>query len=107
MAITFEHKGTNYTLEYTRDAIKQMERSGFSLENAASQPITSLLVLFKGAFIAHHPRTSQATIDEIWDNLGNKDGLFEALATLYNEPIEALMKEPEDDSKKIKWKVAK
>ena len=106
MAITFEHKGTNYTLEYTRDAIKQLERGGFNLDNAASQPITSLLVLFKGAFIAHHPRTSQAVIDEIWDSLGDKDGLFEALANLYNEPIEAMMKEPED-SKKIAWKVTK
>lgn len=106
MAITFEHKGTNYTLEFTRDAIKQMERSGFSIENAASQPVTSLLVLFKGAFLAHHPRTSQAVIDEIWDSLGDKDGIFEALANLYNEPIEAMMKEPED-SKKIAWKVTK
>lgn len=106
MAIVFESNGTQYTLEYTRDAIKQMERSGFSLDNAANQPISSLLVLFKGAFIAHHPRTSQAVIDEIWDNLGDKDGLFEALIDLYNEPLEAMMKEP-DDAKKIAWKVTK
>jgi len=105
MAIVFEHKGTQYTLEFTRDAIKQMERVGFSIENAANQPITSLLTLFKGAFIAHHPRTSQTVIDEIWENLGDKDGLFEALANLYNEPMEALMKEPEDESKKITWSV--
>ena len=105
MAIVFEHKGTQYTLEFTRDAIKQMERGGFNLENAASQPITSLLTLFKGAFIAHHPRTSQAVIDEIWDDLENKDGLFEALVNLYNEPMVALMKEPDDEGKKIAWKV--
>ena len=105
MAICFEHKGTQYTLEYTRDSVKQMERGGFSIETAADTPITSLLTLFKGAFIAHHPRTSQNTIDEIWENLGNKDGLFEALANLYNEPMEALMKEPEDESKKIAWSV--
>jgi len=104
MAIVFEHKGTQYTLEYTRDAIKQMERGGFSLDKAGETPITSLLALFKGAFIAHHPRTSQSTIDEIWDSLGNKDGLFEALANLYNEPLEALMKEP-DEGKKIAWTV--
>lgn len=105
MAIVFEHRGTQYNLEFTRDSIKQMERAGFNLDTAQAQPMTSLLTLFKGAFVAHHPRTSQNIIDEIWENLGDKDGLFEALVNLYNEPMEALMKEPEDESKKIAWRV--
>ena len=104
MAISFEHKGTQYTLEFSRESVKRMESVGFSLENAANQPVTALLTLFKGAFITHHPRISQSVIDEIWDDLGNKDGLFDALISLYNEPVEALMKEP-DEGKKIEWKV--
>ncbi len=104
MAISFENKGTHYTLEFTRDSVKQMERVGFSVAMAENQPVTAMQTLFKGAFIAHHPRISQATIDDIWENLGNKDGLFDALLNLYNEPIEALMKEPEE-GKKIEWKV--
>lgn len=104
MAIVFEHKGTQYTLEYTRDSVKQLERAGFNYEEAGAKPITSLMTLFKGAFLAHHQRTSQTTIDEIWESLENKDGLFDALAELYNEPIEALMKEP-DEGKKIAWSV--
>ncbi|MBR1904842.1 MAG: DUF5055 domain-containing protein [Clostridiales bacterium] len=104
MAISFENKGTQYTLEFTRDSVKQMERVGFSVSMAENMPVTAMQTLFKGAFIAHHPRISQATIDEIWDNLGNKDGLFDALLDLYNEPVEALMKEPEE-GKKIEWKV--
>lgn len=105
--ITFEHNGTQYNLEYTRETIKQMERNGFSLDTASAKPITSLLLLFKGAFIAHHPHVSQSTIDEIWENLENKEGLFDALTDLYNEPLETLFKEPEDESKKVAWKVAK
>lgn len=105
MAIVFEHKGTNYTLEFTRDSIKQMERSGFDLDKASSQPVTSLLTLFKGAFLAHHSRTSQSVIDEIWDSLGDKDGIFEALIALYQEPLAAMMDEPEDEGKKIMWRV--
>ena len=104
MAISFENKGTQYTREFTRDSVKQMERVGFSVAMAENQPVTAMQTLFKGAFIAHHPRISQSTIDDIWENLGNKDGLFDALLNLYNEPIEALMKEPEE-GKKIEWKV--
>lgn len=106
MAVVFESNGTQYTLEYTRDSIKQMERGGFSLSEAGNQPMTSLTALFKGAFIAHHPRLSQNVIGEIWENISDKDGLFEALIDLYNEPLEALMKEPEE-GKKIVWKVTK
>ena len=104
MAIVFEHQGTQYTLEFTRDSVKQMERNGFHLDDAASMPVSSLLILFRGSFLAHHPRTSQSTIDEIWENLGDKEGVFEALVSLYNEPLEALLKEP-DEGKKIAWSV--
>ena len=83
-----------------------MERGGFSLSEAGNQPMTSLTALFMGAFIAHHPRLSQNAIEEIWENISDKDGLFEALINLYNEPLEALMKEPEE-GKKIMWKVTK
>ena len=106
MAITFEYKGTDYTLEFSRDSVKQMERAGFSFSDVADKPYTSLMALFKGAFLCHHARTSQAVIDEIWDNRGDKEGLFEALADLYNEPIEAMMAEP-DEGKKIGWEVVK
>ena len=106
MAITFEYKGNDYTLEFTRDSIKQMERAGFSYSQVEEKPYTSLMTLFKGAFLAHHPRVSQTTIDEIWDNLGDKEGMFEVLANLYNEPLEAMMAEPEE-GKKIMWKVTK
>ena len=106
MAIAFNHKGTDYTLEFTRDSIKQMERHGFDLNAALSQPVTSVATLFRGAFSAHHPHVSQTTVDEIWDGMENKNGLFEALIDLYNEPLEALMEEPEE-GKKIEWKVVK
>lgn len=106
MAISFQHKGTDYTLEFTRDSIKQMERVGFSLDTAASQPVTALETLFKYAFVAHHPRISQTVLKEIWDGMDDKNGLFEALIDLYNEPLEAMFEEPEE-GKKIEWKVVK
>ena len=106
MAITFEHKGTQYILEFTRDSIKQMERVGFSLDAIEDRPMSSCETLFRGAFSAHHPRISQATVQEIWEDMGDKNGLFEALVELYSVPFEAMLKEPEE-GKKIEWKVVK
>ena len=106
MAIVFEHKGTNYTLEFSRDSVKQMERNGFDISEIGGKPYTALSALFKGAFLCHHSRVSQTIIEEIWEGLENKEDLFEALVNLYNEPIEAMMKEP-DEGKKISWKVTK
>ena len=42
-------------------------------------------------------------IDEIYANMPNKDKLIEKLAEMYNEPILALMEEPEDSAKNVDW----
>jgi hypothetical protein len=52
--LNFEYKGKEYTLEYTRETIKQMEREGFVAEDVANKPMLTLPKLFAGAFKAHH-----------------------------------------------------
>ena len=101
--IVFTYDGKDYTLEYTRRTIKQMEDEGFVARNIDDKPMTLLPALFAGAFKAHHRFVKQYMIDEIYANMPSKDKLIEKLAEMYNEPIISLMEEPEDSAKNVDW----
>lgn len=93
--ISITYKGNDYTLEYTRASVEQMERTGFNVSEMTAKPMTMLPALFRGAFVAHHKFVKPAVIDEIFATLGDKMTLLEKLAEMYNEPIEAMLEEPE------------
>lgn len=102
--ITFEHKGKEYTLEFTRDSIKQMEREGFVSNDVVNKPMLTLPKLFAGAFKAHHKfDIKQKDIDAMFDMFTNKAALLEKLAEMYSEPMEALMDDPADAGNAIAW----
>lgn len=90
--IKFEHNDKEYTLEYTRESVKQMEREGFVAGDIVTKPMLTLPKLFAGAFKAHHKYdTKQKQIDEIFELFTNKQALVEKLSEMYAEPIETLM----------------
>ena len=90
--INFEYNKKEYTLEYTRETIKQMEREGFVAGDILTKPMSTLPKLFAGAFKAHHRfDTKQKMIDEIFELFTNKQALIEKLAEMYAEPMETLM----------------
>ena len=101
--IIFSYEGKDYTLEYTRRTIKQMEDEGFVAKDIDDRPMTLLPALFAGAFKTHHRFVKQDVIDAIYANMPNKDKLIEKLAEMYNEPIMSLMDEPEDTAKNVDW----
>lgn len=102
--ISFTDDKIRYTLEFTRDSVKQMEKNGFSINDVSSQIVTSYTELFKGAFLANHPDIEEAKIDSIFAAMPDKPKLFEKLVTMYVDVISTLTAEPEDSSKKIVWK---
>lgn len=98
--MTFTYDGKDYTLEFTRKTVIETENMGFNAQYIDTKPITSLSILFRGAFLAHHRDTRVSEIDKIFESF-TKEGLLEALANLYYEPIKVLM---ENDSKNaVKW----
>ena len=102
--INFEYKGKEYCLEYTRETVRQMEREGFKPENLISKPMLTLPKLFEGAFKAHHNfglKTKE--IEEMFVKFTNKEALLEKLMDMYNEPMEAMLDEPEDEGNAIAW----
>lgn len=92
--LSFTYEGKDYTLEYTRRTVRQMEESGFVASDIDKKPMTLLPQLFAGAFLAHHKFEKQMTIDKIYAALPNKDELVGKLAEMYNDPISTLMDEP-------------
>ncbi len=101
--ITFTHNGVSYTLEYTRDTIRQMERQGFSIQDFERKPMTILPQMFAGAFLAHHKSVSADVIDSIFKKMPDKSKLLEKLGEMYSEPLQTLLSEPEDNEGKVEW----
>jgi len=104
--IIFEYKGKEYTLEFTRKSIEIMERQGFVASDITDKPMTTLPTLFAGAFLAHHRYVKKEVIDEIFSKIKNKQELISKLAEMYNEPILALVEEPEEDEGNIEWEAS-
>ena len=101
--LNFEYGGKEYTLEYTRESVKQMEREGFVAGDIVNKPMLTLPKLFAGAFKAHHKYdTKQKQIDEIFELFKNKQALVEKLAEMYAEPMETLMDDV-DEGNAIAW----
>lgn len=101
--LNFEYKGKEFTLEYTRETVKQMEREGFVANDIITKPMNTLPKLFAGAFKAHHKYDAkQKDIDEIFDLFSNKEALIEKLAEMYHAPFESLM-EDADEGNAIAW----
>ncbi len=100
--LTFTFKGKEYTLEYTRRTVRQMEDSGFIASEVGDKPM-QILRLFSGAFLAHHRSVKADVIEEIYKAMPHKEDLITALIDMYNEPIEALMDEPDEESGNVEW----
>lgn len=93
--IVLNYEGKDYTLEFNRRIVRQMEADGFRID--ANMPVTLILDLFKGAFKMHHRKLPAETIEDMWDAQRDKDKLLSALVSMYSEPVAALMDEPEDE----------
>ena len=102
--LSFTHKGKDYCLEYTRKSVEIMEKNGFKASDIHDKPMTTLPALFAGAFLANHRFVKQDVIDEIFSRMTNKTELIGKLAEMYNEPIMALVDDPDDDSEgNVNW----
>lgn len=101
--LTFTYDGKDYTLEFTRRTVAEMEKKGFIASDIADKPMTTLPALFAGAFLAHHRFVKEDIINDIYSKLTKKEDLIGKLAEMYNEPILALVEEPEKTEGNLDW----
>ena len=101
--LKFTYEDKEYTLEFTRRTVTEMEKKGFIASEVETKPMSTLPAMFEGAFLAHHRFVKKNVIDEIFAKLTNKEELMGKLAEMYNEPIMALIEEPEADEGNVGW----
>lgn len=101
--IRFTYKDEDYTLEFTRRTVRQMEENGFVAKDLENKPVSIVPTLFAGAFRAHHPFIKTQLVNEILDQFPDKYKLVETLAEMYAEPIEAMMADPKEGN--LVWTV--
>ena len=101
--LRFTYEDKEYVLEYTRRSVEAMEKKGFVASEIETKPVTVLPALFAGAFLANHRFVKQEIIDDIYSKMTNKQELIGKLAEMYNEPIMALVDEPEESEGNLDW----
>lgn len=95
--IKLSYDGKEYTLEYTRNTALALEQSGFVLSDVRNKPVSSLVTLFNGAFVANHRRLEGSVVEKIFDSLKDKDKLLAALVGMYDETVSSLMDSTDDE----------
>ena len=101
--LRFNYQNKEYVLEYTRKSVEMMEKKGFVASDIETKPMTVLPALFAGAFLAHHKYEKPEVIENIYSKLTNKQELIGKLAEMYNEPIMALVDEPQESEGNLDW----
>ena len=94
-----------YTLEFDRKSASIAERSfGFSTADLLGGKITYFPQLFQAAFLKHHPKIKPSVVQGLFEQVENKQELFEALTAMYAECVSTLIDEPEEGNG-IGWKM--
>lgn len=101
--INFDYNGKHYCLEYTRDTVKLMEASGFNLNDMGDKPATRIEQLWAGAFLANHRKVSNSVVHELYGKMKDKETLLQKLTEMYNNTLNYLMPDAEDDEGNVEW----
>lgn len=98
--------GKEYILEYNRKTVQQIERLGFSINQASEKPMTMFPLMFRGAFLANHKYLKEKEIEEIYDGLKNKNELNEKLLTMITECYSTLLDGDEEENEgNVDWEI--
>ena len=108
--IEFNYKGVDYTLCLTIDAVKKLERNGFSFGKMEDHIVTAPCDLFCATFNAYHKDTPRKLREEIYRSLAESstnddetsDELSEILFNMVSEVIEEM-----NPKGNVAWKVTK
>ena len=112
--ITVNFNKQDYTLEYSRNSVKQMEQQGFVLDQISEKPMTMIPLLVHGAFLKNHRNIKRSLVDSIYEHLQgkvgdeNEEGFIQVLLEMYAETMTTLTDNKSvDEGNVASWKVVK
>ena len=111
--ITVNYNKHSYDLEYSRNAVKQMEQQGFVMDQISDKPMNMIPLLVYGAFMKNHKGIKRALVDEIYDHIVDKigdngAGFIQTLLDMYAETVNVLTDNGSvDEGNVATWKVVK
>ena len=111
--ITVTYNKNDYVLEYSRNAVKQMEMQGFVLDQISDKPMTMVPLLVYGAFMKNNKGIARKLVDEIYENIADKigdgeNGFIQTLLEMYAETVNTLTSNnAADEGNPAVWKVTK
>ena len=94
--ILHDEKGNEYILEFSRNTVERMQRSGFVLDTDRLYMCGKDLIT--GAFQMHHRGMSWDKISEVWMRQNKRDALLAELAKMFNAPMLDLIGVDEQNS---------
>lgn len=99
--IRIEKDGTEYLLEFDRRTCEVAEtRLGLSLSDVLNGKLTLFPSLFHAAFLKNHPKVGHQRVMEIFNDMKNKQALYEALVGMYAECVSTLV---DDEGNGTDW----
>lgn len=106
-SIKFTYKKKKYELNFTRRTVAEMEDNGFttdSIDKIENIPMSTVMKLYDGSFLAFHRDTDEKTRDEIFDEVfsDNAQELAKVLIALYELTYNTLISEGNEGNSK-KW----
>lgn len=111
--ITITYQSNEYVLEYSRNAVKQMEQQGFVLDQISDKPMTMVPLLVYGAFMKNNKGIKRNLVDEIYEHITDKigdgeNGFIQTLLEMYAETVNTLTdNNTVDEGNQAVWKVTK
>lgn len=90
-----DREGNEYTLQFNRKVVKQMQRNGFTLD--FDRLYMSATDLIAGAFRMHHPWLKPEDCEEIFKQQNNRGELLGLLANMFSAPALDLMGDVTED----------
>ena len=111
--VTITYQKQQYILEYSRNAVKQLEQQGFVIDQLGDKPMTMVPLLVYGAFMKNHKGIKRSLVDEIYEHLVDKigdgeDGFIQVLLEMYAETVNTLTDNSAvDEGNAATWKVTK